>query len=534
MADLETLARRAGQATRAEAQRRARSLTAPGTARQRSRPVRRPVAVAALLAVVAVLAVLGRALVVNPGLVIEPVAPPDGLLEIPPVGEAVAVYLDDGTPVFVSHPEEGEVLVLDATSPHQENKLLAFCPTSGWFEDLYHGSKFTGFGQWAGGPAPTGLPTYSTERIAMADGEWLRVTGPVGDPPVRPVGQERGGESSRGPACGEDTGNWEVVAHQPPAAPPSMDGAAVPTDGWVWATLVLGGTDDDVRVCNADGTCADDAPAAAPYLGSPWRSQGGLVERVPGVWLARRTDQVVFLRRPAVPPQHDAGSEQEYEVFPVPEPGAATAVRRADGHPVFVTADTDGDVRVFDATSPATPWALLAWCRDTGDFVDERGFRFGIAGQPDGDAPPLRRYETELVEVGETRGVRIVADLTDPVAPPMPAAAETPSCAEPVRHLPGPNETVHEGVRVSGESWAWVRMRVVRDGDALRLCESPPGCPGAEDPFIVTPGAGGRIWGDGRVLLLVRGDERWAGIQPSDEDLPAREVEIRVPFAAGP
>jgi hypothetical protein len=67
-----------------------------------------------------------------------------------------AEHLEDGTPVFVSHPEAGPLLVLDATSPHQGNKLVAYCGSSALFEDLYHGSRFTGWGDWIAGRAPPG------------------------------------------------------------------------------------------------------------------------------------------------------------------------------------------------------------------------------------------------------------------------------------------------------------------------------------------------------------------------------------------
>jgi hypothetical protein len=75
---------------------------------------------------------------------------------LPPAGEVEAAFVE-GHPVFVVHRGAGEVLVLDAVSPHDPvPKVLAFCRTSCLFEDLWHGSTFLADGAWLGGPAPTG------------------------------------------------------------------------------------------------------------------------------------------------------------------------------------------------------------------------------------------------------------------------------------------------------------------------------------------------------------------------------------------
>lgn len=120
-------------------------------------------------------------------------------LALPPAGEVTADWLD-GHPVFVVHAEPGEVLVLDAASPHDpQPKVLVFCRTSRWFEDLWHGSKFDRRGWWTGGPAPTGMARY--EILEQDTGSV--VVGDRGAPPARETDAER--EEPAGPACSPRT-----------------------------------------------------------------------------------------------------------------------------------------------------------------------------------------------------------------------------------------------------------------------------------------------------------------------------------------
>lgn len=104
-------------------------------------------------------------------------------LDLPPAGEVAAVHVGE-RPVFVVHRDDGEVLVIDAISPHRSNtelpKVIAFCrdpwifetrdgqtaiQTAGTFWDLWHGSSFALDGAWLGGPAPTGVPRYQVQSV---------------------------------------------------------------------------------------------------------------------------------------------------------------------------------------------------------------------------------------------------------------------------------------------------------------------------------------------------------------------------------
>jgi hypothetical protein len=93
---------------------------------------------------------------------VQPISGSD-VLQVPSVGGVVAANLPDGRPVFVVHHEDGPVSVVDAFSTHVTygiGKLAGWCSSSRTFEDPFHGSKWDEFGDYALGPAPTGLVTY--------------------------------------------------------------------------------------------------------------------------------------------------------------------------------------------------------------------------------------------------------------------------------------------------------------------------------------------------------------------------------------
>jgi hypothetical protein len=56
------------------------------------------------------------------------------------------------------------VLALYDRSP-QMGEPIHYCPTSGWFEDPAHGSKFDGLGRYALGPAPRGMDRFAVEIV---------------------------------------------------------------------------------------------------------------------------------------------------------------------------------------------------------------------------------------------------------------------------------------------------------------------------------------------------------------------------------
>jgi hypothetical protein len=60
------------------------------------------------------------------------------------------------------------VLALYDRSP-QMGEPIHYCPTSGWFEDPAHGSKFDGLGRYALGPAPRGMDRFAVEIVDGVD-----------------------------------------------------------------------------------------------------------------------------------------------------------------------------------------------------------------------------------------------------------------------------------------------------------------------------------------------------------------------------
>lgn len=571
MIDVETRARRAGEAARTEAAALADHLEVPqASARQReARTVRRPLAGALACALVVALIVLLVTELNRPGVpTIEPVAPDasqvvtepvavDGVLPVPPVGEVLPAYLEDGTPVFVSHPEDGEVLVLGALSPHVvawHGKLVGYCPSSQWFEEPRHADRFNAWGDYTGGPAPYALPDH--EAVLSADGSTVRVTGEVDH--TRSRDDRRAEQPQQGPNCvDEPIGAETLMAHEVPAEVPPLDGTEIPEDRWIWAEVALGGAPGDPRACDLDGRCHAESPrlAVSPGWDNPVPSGARRVA------LVRDTPDGVLALSPAVVPAAwwDASDLQEGEdgggspvsadpLLPLPEPGEAVATWLDDGTPVFVGREEDGTVHVLDATAGERESTLVGWCSSSGSFGDIFGARWTVAGGYVGGPAygDLRRYPAELVESGETAAVRVTGDLGPPRDRSSAERERGPWCEtdELVRHLPGERTRVMEVGFVIGTQprWGWVRMAIAEvDGDLL-LCAraglegcgrpdagpepdptnadcvpdiGPAGlCPPEQDPVVVTEGISPT---DGPELLLVRGSP------------DGRTVEVRQP-----
>lgn len=144
---------------------------------------------------------VGAVLAVGAWLAWGPEPEPAGVA-LPPAGSVTADFVD-GHPVFVVHDAEGTIRVLDAVDPHSPAgfvKVLAWCRSSGRFEDLWHGSRFDRTGAYLGGPAPTGLAAYPVvrrehDRVVVGSREAA---------PARWAGG-RGGTEPAGPACDERT-----------------------------------------------------------------------------------------------------------------------------------------------------------------------------------------------------------------------------------------------------------------------------------------------------------------------------------------
>ncbi len=273
-----------------------------GVRRRRRRQV---VTGAAAAVVIAVVAVAVGQLTGGLQLTIEPAGPGGAsVIALPEPGVPKPVQLDDGTPVFVSHLEDGEVVVLDATSPHAPPTLLLGCEPDGGIQDPRSGSAFTARGTWMFGPAPTGLPIYPHERVSVDE---IRVTGTAGPSPPRPSEEELevpdGGvaEGSAISFCfGVDLEGPDLdraYYHWPAAMPPRGE-LELPVGRWEWVRA-------DIQVQEGQPLLCAAAPCdpGSRRIGDP---DGWLVRAVgqdarDQLFLARlRDDGLVDVRLPAL------------------------------------------------------------------------------------------------------------------------------------------------------------------------------------------------------------------------------------------
>lgn len=184
-------------------------------------------------------------------------------LAVPEPGLANPAHLEDGTAVFVSHLESGELVVLDATSPDNQS-LLAFCERGGGLEDPRHGSRFTADGTWLGGPSPTGLASYPYEYVGD---DRIRVTGPAGQAPPRPADESVTSDQIPRAFCFDtETGDFADRAryHQPDQPPPS--GAfELSSERWQWIRADLEARDGTLLLCQTAPCGTDAIEVPAPY-----------------------------------------------------------------------------------------------------------------------------------------------------------------------------------------------------------------------------------------------------------------------------
>lgn len=140
------------------------------------------------------------------------------MLPIPQIGSAAASYLDDGTPVFISHAEEGTVRILDALD--RRGGMVAFCPQVRLLIEPRDGSTYQLDGTYAGGPSPADLSQYPAELTD--DGNHVVVTG------AREPSAGRSAEQSEFPSPRCD----DAVTHEPDTSHPEHTlHEAVPDDG---------------------------------------------------------------------------------------------------------------------------------------------------------------------------------------------------------------------------------------------------------------------------------------------------------------
>src|SRR5436309_3573710 len=224
--------------------------------------------------------------------------------QAPGPGDAVAGFLDDGTPVLAVAHSDGRVTAVEAISPHRPwgiRSLLGWCPSSRTFDDPFHGSKFDEYGDYVLGPAPIGLVTYHFSLIP-GDNDQVHVDGPI---PSHPRGFLTQPFQPAGPFCQSTSGMVlpEVLRN---ASSVPADVITAPPGEWmaVQATL-LAMAGQPARLCGAvaNRACVDAAavsgvdvtglvstlrgPATILTIEGPWIAQvraGALVHvtRVPG------------------------------------------------------------------------------------------------------------------------------------------------------------------------------------------------------------------------------------------------------------
>jgi len=81
-------------------------------------------------------------------------------------------------------------ITLLARSP-QNGEQVVYCPSSTWFEDPAHGSKFDHLGRYVFGPAPRGLARLATlvqDGVVWVDPHQITLGAPRGSHQFRPAG----------------------------------------------------------------------------------------------------------------------------------------------------------------------------------------------------------------------------------------------------------------------------------------------------------------------------------------------------------
>jgi hypothetical protein len=194
------------------------------------------------------------------------------VVRVPPRGQAVAAFLDDGHPVFVVHQPDGLVVAVDALSQVRDfgiEQLVAWCPDKQYFVTWPDGSFFHRSGRWWGGrPAPQGL------RAVLFD---VLSRDAAGDPTIlrlRQIGVAWGGahgnlstQRTFPSACGLAQGDvWGVLMH--PIDPSSIwrsPAAAAQADISEWIEVegqLLVSPDGSVSLCaQVDGSMCRDGAA---------------------------------------------------------------------------------------------------------------------------------------------------------------------------------------------------------------------------------------------------------------------------------
>jgi len=99
------------------------------------------------------------------------------------------VYVAELHAYVVADPPQSPIALL-ARSP-QMGEPVEYCPSSDWFEDPAHGSKFDRLGRYELGPAPRGLDRMATvvlEGVVWVDPTEITLGPPRGEAAAAPAG----------------------------------------------------------------------------------------------------------------------------------------------------------------------------------------------------------------------------------------------------------------------------------------------------------------------------------------------------------
>jgi hypothetical protein len=189
---------------------------------------------------------------------VRSLAGPD-VLEVPARGDASAVFLADGHPVFVVHHEDDSVSVLDAFSSHTPfglRDIIGWCPSTAEFVELAHEARFDELGNWlTAGPAPHGLTTFQFDVVERdADG--------------RPTAIRVG--AARDPSPGGSAHETDPSTY--PAFCPAADGGAASSA----TTAVVSGVTEQTGYLVTHAIDAENV----------WPTPAGVVEAGPEGWVA--------------------------------------------------------------------------------------------------------------------------------------------------------------------------------------------------------------------------------------------------------
>jgi hypothetical protein len=142
-----------------------------------------------VIGVVAVSLLLGLAVVRS--LVAEP-SPGAGWVRVGSIQDVRSqgvVSLPQVPAYVVVDPPRSPIAVL-ARSTHLGERII-YCPSSGWFEDPAHGTKFDRLGNYELGPAPRGLDRLATlvqDGVVWVNPNEVTLGPPRGSHDIKPTG----------------------------------------------------------------------------------------------------------------------------------------------------------------------------------------------------------------------------------------------------------------------------------------------------------------------------------------------------------